>query len=534
LGSSATAAPVTAWAPLRHPLFRWLWIASLVSQVGSFMSDVAQGWLITSLSASPLTISLLTTAASLPVFLLGLPAGALADVVDRRRLLIATQCALVLVTGLLAAVTFGGSVTPGLLIALAFAMGIATSLNGPAWFSIPSEILPPEDLAGGVALNGVAFNVARVLGPALGGAIVVAAGPAFAFTVDALSTFGVIVVLFRWRRETPVTVLPAERMVGAMKAGLRFARHSQPLRRVLLRAAAFISCACVVLALLPVVARETQGGPLAYGLLLGSLGLGAVLGAPVLPRVRRQLSPDAIVTGGSGLFAVACAGIGFIRVLPLLCPIFLVGGLAWMAVLSTLNVGAQIVSPPWVRSRALAVYLLVFQGGIAAGAALWGSVANAVGTSTAFASAAAGLAIGALVLSRLRLPGREPPDLAPTRHWPAPAVAARPDPEAGPVIVQLEYRIDPAREAEFLRATRALESIRRRDGAFEWWLLRDSSDPALYVEIFAVESWAEHLRQHERGSAADREVEERVLAFHTGARPVARHLVAGSTAGPPR
>jgi MFS family permease len=526
----ASRQPASAWAPLRHSLFRWLWIASLVSQIGSFMTDVAQGWLMTSLAASPLAVALLTTASSVPFFLLSLPAGALADVVDRRRLLIATQCALVVVTGVLAEVTFGGWATPAMLIALAFAMGIAASLNSPAWVSIPAELLPRADLPGGIALNGLAFNVARVLGPALGGALVVSAGPAAVFALDAISTFGVIAVLYRWRRQRAQTVLPAERMFGAMKAGLRFARHSPPLRRVLLRTAAFMSCGCIALALLPVLARETQGGPLAYGLLLGSLGLGAVAGAVVLPRVRRKASSDAVLTAGSLVFAADCLGMGQIRALALLCPIFVLGGMAWIAVLSTLNAAAQVVSPSWVRSRASAVYMLVFQGAVAGGAALWGAVATAAGLPLAFACAAGGLVLGVIALIRVRIGGADSLDLSPTRHWPEPTVVGRADPEAGPVLVQIEYRIDPTREAEFVREARALEVTRRRDGAFEWWLLRDSEDAARYVEIFAVETWAEHLRQHERVSAADRELEERVRAFHLGEHAPARHLIATTLA----
>src|SRR5262245_25977338 len=284
------------------------------------MTDVGQGWLMTTLGATPFTIALLASVESVPFFVLSLPAGALADVVDRRRLLIAAQTAIALVTAILVLVTAGGLATPALLLVLAAAMGVATAINGPAWYAVPAEILPREELAAGVALNGVGFNIARVAGPALGGLIVLWAGPAAAFTVDALSTVGVIVVLVRWRRQPSVTVLPAERIVGAMKAGLRFARHTPALRRVLLRAFAFIACGCVVLALLPVLARETGGGPLAYGLLFGSLGAGAVAGAALLPSVRKHWSTDRIIAAGSVVFGLACVAMGFLRMLWLLCP----------------------------------------------------------------------------------------------------------------------------------------------------------------------------------------------------------------------
>ena len=508
-------------------MFRGIWTAGLVSQTGSFMTDVAQGWLMTTLAASPLTVALLTTAESLPIFLLSLPAGAIADIVDRRRLLILTQLAMAAIAAALVATTLAGVITPGLLMGLAAAMGIAAAANNPAWLTVTPELVPREELAAAVTLNSVRFNIARIIGPALGGLVVGAIGPAFAFGIDCVSFLVVAVVLVRWRRETAVTVLPAERLMGSMRAGVRFVRHSPPLRRVLIHAFGFIACASIVLALLPVLARETSSDPRVYGLLLGGLGIGAVIATFVLPRVRARFSSDAIITAGGITFAAATAGIGATRAIGLLVPLFVVGGLAWMAVLSTLNVAAQNAAPAWVRARALAVYLLVFQAGLVSGSASWGAVASRFGTGTAFVAAGAALAVATVLLARMRISGDERLDLTPTRHWPRPEVVGEPDPESGPVLVELEYRIDPARSAEFIQAARELERIRRRDGAFEWWLLRDATDLALYIETFAVETWAEHLRQHERVSAADRAVEDRVVAFHLGpGRPRSRHLLA--------
>ena len=521
------ARPTSPWAPLSHRLFLWLWIASVVSQIGSFMTDVAQGWLMTTLSASPLLVALLATAESIPFFLLSLPAGAMADVVDRRKLLIVAQTAMSAVSLALVVATAGGAVTPAILLAFAAAVGIATALNNPAWYALPSDLLPREDLAGGVTLMGTGFNVARVVGPALGGVVVATAGPAVVFAIDAVSFVGVLIVLLAWKRERKSSVLPAERLAGAVKAGVRFARHSPALRTVLLHTFGFMSCACIAMALLPVLAKETGGSPLAYGLLLGSFGAGAVAGTFVLPRLRARLSPDALVASGTWTFAGACAGMAFVRTLWLLAPVFAVGGVAWISVLSTLNVSAQKASPSWVRARSLAVYLLVLQGGIAAGSAFWGFVASRFGLADSFCCAGGGLLLGTLVLARARISVVDALDLTPTRHWPDPKVVGEPDPESGPVVIEVQYRIDPARAAEFVAAARELERIRRRDGAVQWWLLHDSDDPARYVEIFAVETWAEHLRQHERVSAADRLVEDRVRAFHLDdTRPVGRHLLA--------
>jgi len=527
---SNAARASSSWSPLAHPLFRWLFIASVVSQIGSFMTDVAQGWLMTTLSASPLLVALLATAESVPFFLLSLPAGAMADVVDRRKLLLVAQTSMAAVSLVLVAATAGGAVTPAILLAFAAAVGVATALNNPAWFALPAELVPKEELAGAVTLTGAGFNVARVVGPALGGLLVATAGPAVVFAIDAVSFVGVIVVLIAWRRERRSTVLPAERLVGAVKAGVRFARHSPALRTVLFHTFGFMFCACIAMAMLPLLARETGGSPIAYGILLGSLGAGAVAGTLVLPRVRAKLSPDALVAIGTLTFAAACAGMAFLRSLWTLAPVFAAGGVGWISVLSTLNLFAQRASPAWVRARALAVFLLVLQAAIAAGSALWGFVGLRWGLPTAYCCAGGGLVLGTLVLSRARLSAVESLDLTPTRHWPDPKVVGAPDPESGPVVVAIEFRIDPARAAEFVDAARRLEAIRRRDGAVEWWLLRDSDDPARYVEMFAVETWAEHLRQHERFSAADREVEDRVIAFHLdAARPVGRHLLAADS-----
>lgn len=526
---SAPSPRGSALAPLKHTLFRRLWVAQIVSQIGGFMTEVALGWQMATLSRSPLMVALLVTATSLPFFLLSLPAGALADVVDRRRLLITAQVMMVCVSTVLAVVAALGLATPGVLLVLAAALGTAAAFNGPAWFTIPAEVLPREHLEGGVTLNGVAMNVARVIGPALGGFVVATVGPATAFGVDAASTCGVIGVLLGWRRPPAVSVLPAERLLGAMKAGVRFARHSMALRVVLLRSAAFITCASVVMALLPVLARQGAGGASGYGLLLGSFGLGAVVAAVLLPRLRARRTSDEQLVLGTALFAVAAVGIGLARSLWLLSPLLLCAGMAWIGVLSTLNVAVQRVSPSWVRARSLAVFLLVLQGGLAAGSAVWGTVAERAGTDVAFWAAAAALGLGLLGTSRFRIGPHEQLDITPTRHWPDPVTSPRPELTSGPVLVEVEYRVDPTRVEEFLRALAPLERMRRRDGSIQWWILRNTEDAGCWIEVFSAETWAEHLRQHDRASADYRAVEEAVRAFHLGPEaPRVRHLIAPS------
>jgi MFS family permease len=517
----------STWSPLRHHLFRALWLASAASHIGSYMTDVGQGWLLSSLTPSPLVVSLLLTAESLPFFALGLPAGALADIVDRRRLLVVTQCAMAVAVGTLALVTLTGVATPWMLLALAFALGIATALNDPAWHAALPELLPQDELEAGVTLSGVGVNVARTLGPAIGGFVVAAAGPGVVFVLDALSFLGVVGVLLAWRRERSASVLPAERMLSAIRAGLRFARHSEALRGVLLRTFLFMLCGAGVMALMPLLGRETGHGAIGFGLLLGSLGVGAVSGAAVLPRLRARVAPRALIAAGSLAFAAVAVGASVSREILLLCPILFAGGLAWISVLSTLTVGAQQASPPWVRARALAVYLMVFQAGIAGGSALWGLVASRSGLSTAYLGIAGGLVLAAALSVRLKPAADELVDHTPARHWPVPVVAGQPSLEAGPIMVQVEYRVDPRRADDFRSAIAELGRSRRRSGAIQWWLFQDTADPSRFVETWIEETWADHLRNHERVSVSHRELEQRVRALtQSDSAPATRHFIA--------
>lgn len=522
-----TSQPKSTWSPLAQRQFRALWIASAASHVGSYMTDVGQGWLMSSLTPSPLVVSLLLTAESLPFFLLGLPAGALADIVDRRKLLIVTQIAMAIAVGALALLTFTGLATPWMLLAFAAAVGTATAVNDPAWHSVVPELLPKEELTAGVTLMGVGVNVARALGPALGGFVVAAAGPGVVFALDAVSFLGVVVVLAAWRRESTPAVVPAEHILGAIRAGFRFARHSDALRRVLLGTILFMVCGAGVMALMPVLGRETGKGAIGFGLLLGSLGVGAVTGAVFLPRLRARVATQVLVACGSLVFAAAAIGAALSRELFLLCPIMLLGGVAWISVVSTLTVAAQQASPPWVRSRALAVYLIVLQAGIAAGSALWGTVASRAGLSAAYFGIAGGLVLGAALAARLRLAADGQVDHTPAHHWADPVVAGDPPLEAGPIMVQVEYSVDAPRADAFRIAMVELGRHRRRHGAEQWWLFQDTADPTRFVETWIEPTWAEHLRYHERVSVAHREIEQHAQGFtRRGSTISTRHFVA--------
>jgi MFS family permease len=456
------------------------------------------------------------------VFLIGLPAGALADIIDRRRLLLWTQSWMLAAAAALGVLTLAGATTPWVLLALTFALGLGAAMNAPAWQAIVPELAPPAELPAAIALNGVGFNIARAIGPALGGLIVAAAGTAAVFLLNAASFLGVLVVLYRWRRPPRTHLGPPERVFGAMQAGLRYVRYAPALSAVLIRAGIFILCGAALWSLLPLVARQELGlEAVGYGVLFGCLGLGAVMGAALLPQLRQRVAIDALVAGAIILFAAATFALASVQHFALLCAAMVAGGAAWMTVMSTFSVAVQTAVPGWVRARALAVYMLVFQGGLAAGSALWGAIATHRNIPLALQCAAVGLVVGLLAMFRYRLQTGDGLDLTPSMHWSEPIVVNQPDPEDGPVLVTVEYHIAPEHARDFAQAMRAMRRIRRRDGAIRWGLFTDAADPGRYLETFVVDSWAEHLRQHERMTVADRAIENRLRVFHQGDSPPA-------------
>ena len=517
----------SAWSPLREAVFRALWIATVVSNLGSWMQDVGESWLMVSLTTSPILIALVETAGSMPMVLLALPAGALADVIDRRRLLLFTQIWMLIAAAAMGGATLAGMMTPSLLLLLTFILGLGAALNSPAWQAIVPELVPASDLPSALALSGIAFNVSRAVGPALGGLLVAAAGSGFVFVLNALSFLGIIVVIYRWNRIPQKSAMPPEHIAGAMRAGVRYVRNAPELQAILIRTGVFIICASALWALLPLQTRLALGlGSLGYGVLLGCIGAGAIVGAGLLPRARIKASNDLLVAFASVLFAGATIVLAHAQVAIVSAIAMLIGGVAWITSMTSFNIAIQTVAPAWVRGRVLAVYTLVLMGGLAAGSAGWGVVAGKLGVTRALDLAAAGLVIGLAFSWRYRL-NRDPAlSLAPWVHWPEPVAVITPEPDHGPVLIHVEYEIDPDKANEFRLAIRDLQRVRRRDGASRWHLYSDPAKPGRYVETFIVESWAEHLRQHGRGTEADRKIEERVFSFHLGkGPPVATHLV---------
>jgi MFS family permease len=514
-------------APLANSVFLAIWIVTIVSNIGGWVQDIGAAWLMTSLSPSPLMVSLVQAASSLPVFLFSIPAGALADVVDRRRLLLFMQAWMLVAALVLGILTAQGWTTAISLIVMTFLLESGDACSGPAWQAVVPELVPREQLRDAITVSSLGINIARVVGPALGGVLVAAAGPANAFLINAASFLGVGVVLARWRRRAERNPLPVERFVGAVRAGVRYVRHSRPVRVVLLRTAAFMIAASSIWALLPSLARGPLGlGPGGYGALLGCMGAGALSTAFLLDRLRRRHSANRLVTGASALLAAAILVIAQVHSPLAVGAALLAAGAAWIAVASNLNAATQSATPDWVRARVMAVYLVVFFGAMAGGSVLWGAIAERFGLPLALSIASLVLVVGLPLALSFRLPSNDGEDMAPSLHWDAPVVVREPGSEEGPVLVTVTYAISADNDAAFLTAMEELREERLRGGAFAWGLYRDTAHHERIVETFLVESWAEHLRQHGRTTRFDRTVEEQARRHHVGPKPPAiAHLV---------
>ena len=513
--------------PLKQRYFRDLWIASTVSNLGGWMQDTAGTWLMLVLTPSPLLIALMQTAASLPVVMLGLLAGATADIFDRRRLLLFWQAWMLGAVAILSILTFFNIISPWVLLTLTFLLNIGTAMNSPAWQAIVPELVPKEQLPDAVSLNSAGFNLARALGPALGGILVAAfahavTGAAWVFLLNSISFVGVILVLYQWHRNPLFkSALPAERIFGSMRSGVRYIRYAPVLQAALVRAFIFTIFVSAVWSLLAVVAaRDLHQGALGYGILNGSMGLGAVIGATSLPRVRRKLSADAIIMWSTGVFIVTLAVLAFVPYPFVIIPVLLAGGFAWTSAMSTLNLAVQVSVPAWVQARALGAYQVTFSGGMALGSVVWGLIAEHISTPAALVTAGAGLLVTIPLAVRFHVMRGAQPDLSPyNKTMSIPQLALEPEMTDGPVRVAIDYCIDLKNYGAFIRAIHRLKEVRLRDGAMRWGVFQDAQDPEHILETFVMESWIDYLRQRERFTASDWKIRDKVWSFHKGKEP---------------
>jgi MFS family permease len=518
------AAP-SAWAPLRDAAFRSLWFALLASNIGTWMQTVGAQWLLVERSGTDTLVAVVQTASTLPIVLLALPSGALADTLDRRRLLIAVQSFLVAVGVLLTVLTIAGRMPATLLLTLTFALGAGQALTTPAWQATIPDLVPRRQLASASALGAVSMNLARAVGPAVAGVLIARTGAGVVFGLNTLSFAAFALVLWHWRPPVAGYAADPERFGAAVRAGGRYVRHSPVVRRILLRAALFLVPGSALWALLPLIASRRLGlGSGGYGILLAAVGAGAVAGAVLLPRLRARWPANRLLSVAGAVFTVVLAVLGVTRSEAAAVVALLPAGVAWVMVLSSVNAAMQLFLPNWVRARGLAIYQMIFAGAQAAGALAWGALSDAAGLVTAHLVAAALMAAGVLTLRWWPMRDTTGMDRDPAAYWPEPYLVLEPEGRDGPVLVTISYPVGVANEQAFIASMEAVRRGRLRTGAVQWGLFRDGEAPGCFVEVYLVPSWDEHRRQHEgRLTGADQEAEERAQSLTDGP-PRATHL----------
>ena len=519
----------------RYPVFRGVWFASTLSNLGWLIQSVGASWLMISIAPSADMVALVQASVTLPIMLLSLVAGAMADNLDRRNVMLGAQFFMVAVSIALAVCAWVGWITPWLLLLFTFLIGCGVAFNAPAWQAAVGDMVPRDELPAAVALNSMGFNIARSIGPAIGGVIVAAATPAAAFVVNAASYIPLIAVLARWRPPPNSQALPRETLGTAVAAGIRYVAMSPIIRTVLVRSAAFGLGASAIMALLPLVAKVLiGGGPVTYGLLLGAYGVGAIAGALGSARLRRMLSTEAIVRWAGCALALAAAIVGVSTQLLVTMAALLLAGAGWVLSLATLNVTVQLSAPRWVVARALSLYQMAAFGGLAAGSWLWGVVAAAEDVGAA-------LLIAAFVILACALLGRWMPlmqsgelNLDPLRLWKEPSTAVPVEPRTGPVVITIEYVVREEDALEFLRRMAERRRIRRRDGARNWRVLRDLADPQLWIERYETPTWLDYVRLNSRLTQDDATVPEGLRALHRGpGAPRVRRMIERQTSSLP-
>jgi MFS family permease len=504
-------------APLRHETYRTIWFASIASNFGGLIQAVGAAWMMTMITASGDMVALVQTSTALPIMLFSLVSGALADSFDRRRVMLTAQCFMLAVSALLSIFAFFGILSPWLLLFFTFLLGCGTALNNPSWQASVGDMVPRADLPGAVTLNSVGFNITRSVGPAIGGIIVAAAGAAAAFAVNTMSYFALIYALMRWKPTYPATTLPREALGSAIFAGLRYISMSPNLQKVMLRGLIFGISASSILALLPIVALElVVGGPLTYGLMLGSFGIGAIGGAVLNARLRERFSSETIVRLSFAGFALSAAIAAFSPVSAVTCLGLVISGACWVLALSLFNTIVQLSTPRWVVGRALSLYQTVTFGGIAGGSWIWGIAADNYGVANALLMSAVVMLLGIVIGLKFAMPAFETLNLDPLNRFTEPSLGLDITPRSGPVVIQVDYEIDDLDVPEFLKLMGERRRIRIRDGARNWALMRDLEKPGSWTETYHTPTWVEYIRHNQRRTQVDGENTDRLRALHRG------------------
>jgi MFS family permease len=512
---------VSASSPLRHGPFRIFYFGSIGSALAYTMQATIAAWLMATLTPSALMVALVQTASTAPTMVFGLLAGALADIADRRRVILATQIVLCAATLVLGAATYAGVIGPLSLLALTCLVGAAFTFYLPAQQASINDLVSRAELPRAVALGAVAFNVARAVGPALAGAIAAWLGSGSAFLAAALFFTVMMVALRRWRGAERALPGVPERLLSGVMSGLRYARHSAAMRALIIRNLNFAVCASAFWALLPVIARDELGlGAGGFGLLSAGFGTGAVAGAFAIPGHLQRRSLNAVVSAGVALWSVAIVLVALAGYTALAVVGAFAAGMAWVSVFASLSAGTQSTAPAWVRARAVAMNIVAVQASLAIGSAIWGAAATAIGTRYALLASVAALVLLHLVYRRVRVAMGSEADVTPSLQLPDMAIAAEPLPDDGPVLIQVEYLVAPAHRKAFLRAIHAIESPRRRNGATSWRVFRDLSVDGRYVERFVIASWAEYVRLRSRMTMGDRRLQDKVLELQQPDVPV--------------
>jgi MFS family permease len=516
--------PATALSPLAHPVFRRLWLVWFAANTSMWMNDVTSAWLMTTLTTSPVLVALVSSASTLPVFLLGLPSGAIADIVNRRRWFLFTQLWVLVTASLLMVANLTGTLSSMTLLVLVFANGVGLALRWPVFAAIVPEIVPRHELGAALALNGLSMNMSRVIGPVVAGALIASLGSAFVFGLNALLAVAAAVVIARWRDEPKISALPGERFVGAMRLGVQYVRQSQRMKVVLARIFIFFFQSTALMALLPLVAKRFVANPATAGagtftLLLASMGAGAVAASLGMTSLRERLTRDQLINAGVLLHAACTAVVALAPNLWVAVPAMVLAGVAWISVANCLTLSAQLALPNWVRARGMSIYQMALMGGSALGAALWGMVASRSSVPTSLLAAAGFAVLVLLFMRRWAIEGADTPDLTPQRPWEEPTTAYAVDANEGPVMVTIEYLIDEQDATAFATVMEESRRSRLQLGALSWGLFRDIHDPRRFIEYYLDETWVEHRRRFDRLTTADVQLRERRVAFHRGEHP---------------